>query len=106
MTTTMKKAIHNEEEKDVIAFEELVNELGNSVKKFKIEVKKTVRDILITLDSAEQELLLQAIHKIPEGIINSLSDAEGLYSLKVNDFRIIYSASQEVITIIVLKREK
>lgn len=106
MTTTMKKAIHNEEEKDVIAFEELVNELGNSVKNFKIEVKKTVRDILITLDSAEQELLLQAIHKIPERIINSLSDAEGLYSLKVNDFRIIYSASQEVITIIVLKREK
>lgn len=92
-------------QEEIIAFDELVSELGITIKSFKIEIKKTVKDVLVKLNKQEQETLLQAIYQLPEGEIKKLSNVEGLYSLKVDDFRIIYSAQEDVITIILLKRE-
>ena len=92
-------------QEEIIAFDELVSKLGITIKSFKIEIKKTVKDVLVKLNKQEQETLLQAIYQLPEGEIKKLSNVEGLYSLKVDDFRIIYSAQEDVITIILLKRE-
>lgn len=92
-------------QEEVIAFDELVSELGIAIKSFKIEVKKTVKEVLVKLNKQEQEAVLHAIYQLPEGEIKKLSHVEGLYSLKVDDFRIIYSAQEDVITVILLKRE-
>lgn len=103
-----KDNIHNVGEKEVICLEELASELGITIKNFKIKIKKEVKDVLLMLSKEEQEVVLNAIYHIPEGDLKKLSgysDIEGLYSLKVDNFRITYTAQKDVITIIILKRE-
>lgn len=108
MRAMNKENIHNGGEQETICLEELASELGITLKNFKIEIKKEVKEILLTLSKAEQEVLLNAIYHMPEGELNKLSgcsDVEGLYSLKVDNFRITYTAQKDVITIIILKQE-
>ncbi len=49
------------------------------------------------------EVLLynRAIYKIPEGDIKRLAGQDGLYRLRVGDFRVIYSIHYDVITIMI-----
>lgn len=101
MTANMKKNLGEE----VIGLEELAGELGITLKTLKVVIQENVREVLVTLNQEEQEKILKAINQIPEGDIKKLSDAEGLYSLKVDDFRMIYSVGKEVITVVLLKRE-
>ena len=54
------------------------------------------------LNNKDQEKLLRAIYKIPEGDIKRLAGEDRLYRLRVGDFRVIYSIHYEVITIMIL----
>lgn len=58
---------------------------------YKIEIKNKARKFIEKQNPEQQIRLLKAIYKIPNGDIKRLTGQNGLYRLRVEDYRVIYS---------------
>ncbi len=69
---------------------------------FEVSIKKKAKKFLLKQNKKDQEKLLRAIYKIPQGDIKRLAGQDGLYRLRVGEFRILYSVAADIITIMIL----
>ena len=69
---------------------------------YKIIILKRARKFIEKQTPEIQKRILQAIMKLPDGDIKSLRGHNGVFRLRINDFRIIYSLDNETITITVI----
>lgn len=69
---------------------------------YKIIILKRARKFIEKQISETQKRILQAIMKLPEGDVKSLRGHNGIFRLRVNDIRIIYSVDNQTITITVI----
>lgn len=69
---------------------------------YKIEIKNKARKFLKKQNPEQQIRILKAIYKIPVGDIKRLTGQNGLYRLRVGDYRIIYSLDNNKLTILIL----
>ena len=69
---------------------------------YKIIILKTARKFIEKQTPQKQKHILQAIMNLPQGDIKPLRGHNGIFRLRVNDVRIIYSIDNETITITVI----
>lgn len=69
---------------------------------YKIIILKRARKFIEKQTYEIQKRILQAIMKLPQGDIKLLRGHDGIYRLRVNDIRIIYSVDNQTITITVI----
>ncbi len=69
---------------------------------YKIIILKRARKFIEKQPPETQKHILQAIMKLPEGDVKSLRGHNGIFRLRVNDIRIIYSVDNQTITITVI----
>lgn len=69
---------------------------------FEVSLKKKAKKFLLKQNKKDQEKLLRAIYKIPQGNIKRLEGQDGLYRLRVGNFRVLYSISEDIVKIIVV----
>ena len=69
---------------------------------FEVNLKKKAKKFLLKQNKKDQEKLLRAIYKIPQGDIRRLEEQGGLYRLSVGSFRVLYSVSEDIVKIIVV----
>lgn len=69
---------------------------------YKIIILKRARKFIEKQSPELQKRILRAIWKLPEGDIKSLRGYSGIFRLRVNDVRIIYTVDNEIITITVI----
>ncbi len=69
---------------------------------FEVSLKKKAKKFLLKQNKKDQEKLLRAIYKIPQGDIKRLEGQDGLYRLRVGNFRVLYSISEDIVKIIVV----
>ena len=69
---------------------------------FEVNLKKKAKKFLLKQNKRDQEKLLRAIYKIPQGDIKRLEGQDGLYRLRVGNFRVLYSISEDIVKIIVV----
>ncbi len=73
--------------------------------KYTIIIEKLAEKFIIKLPKPEKERVLQAIYKLPDGNdIKQLKGkkSKGMYRLRVSDYRIIYTISNEKLIIHVI----
>lgn len=69
---------------------------------YKIIILKRARKFIEKQTTEIQKRILQAIKRLPDGDIKSLKGHNGIFRLRVNDIRIIYSVDNQTITITVI----
>lgn len=69
---------------------------------YKIIILKRARKFIEKQVADTQKRILQAIMKLPEGDVKALRGHNGIFRLRINDVRIIYSLDNETITITVI----
>lgn len=73
--------------------------------KYKIVIERTAEKFIVKLPKPEKERVLKAIYKLPEGTdIKELKGRknQGLYRLRVGDYRIIYKIDDGKLIICVI----
>lgn len=58
---------------------------------YKIDISKCALKFISKQPKTKQELLLKAIRQLPEGDIKSLKGHKGVFRLRVETYRIIYT---------------
>ncbi|NLY44763.1 MAG: type II toxin-antitoxin system RelE/ParE family toxin [Tissierella sp.] len=69
---------------------------------YKIEIKNKAKKFLLRQNPEVQKRILKAIYNIPHGDIKRLVGQDGLYRLRVGDYRVIYSIDYNKVIIIIL----
>ena len=69
---------------------------------YKIDISKRALKFIAKQSKPQQELLLKTISKLPAGDIKSLKGHKGVYRLRVDDFRIIYTIDNGQMVICVI----
>ena len=69
---------------------------------YKIIILKRARKFIEKQTPETQKRILKAIKNLPQGDVKSLRGHNGIFRLRVNDVRIIYSLDNETITITVI----
>ena len=69
---------------------------------FKIIILKRARKFIEKQTPELQKRILQSIMKLPEGDVKALRGYDGLFRLRINDIRVIYSLDKGTITITVI----
>ena len=69
---------------------------------YKIIILKRARKFIEKQTPETQKRILQSIMNLPEGDVKSLRGHNGIFRLRVNNIRIIYSIDNETITITVI----
>jgi len=69
---------------------------------YRIEIKKRAQKFIKAQPRNQQERLLRAIYKLPEGDIKPLSGHQGVFRLRVGDYRVIYELDHDVLLITVV----
>ncbi len=70
--------------------------------KYKIELLKKARKFIKTQPPKQQERILNAIYKLPDGDVKALSGKQNAYRLRVGDYRIIYEIDNTILLITVV----
>ena len=70
--------------------------------KYKIVILKRARKFIEKQDKKTQEKLLKEIMKLPEGDTKMLKGHNGIYRLRVDNFRVIYTIDNNIVTITVI----
>ncbi len=71
--------------------------------KYTVKLSKKAQKFIKSQQPKQQERLLKAIYKLPtEGDIKALSDKEGVYRLRVGDYRVIYEIDNNILLITVV----
>ena len=69
---------------------------------YKIDISKRALKFIAKQQKPQQELLLKAISKLPEGDIKPLKGHKSVYRLRVDNFRIIYTMDNGQMVICVI----
>ncbi len=72
--------------------------------KYTIIIEKLAEKFIVKLPKSEKENVLKAIYKLPEGSdIKRLKgkNSKGLYRLRVDDYRIIYTVNNQQLIVLV-----
>ena len=69
---------------------------------YKIDISKRALKFIVKQPKPKQELLLRAISQLPKGDIKPLKGHKGVYRLRVDDFRIIYTIDNGQLLICVI----
>ena len=69
---------------------------------YKIIILKRARKFIEKQTPETQKRILQAIKNLPQGDVKLLRGYNGIFRLRVNNIRIIYSIDNETITITVI----
>lgn len=69
---------------------------------YKIEIKNKARKFIEKQSPEQQIRILKAIYKIPNGDIKRLAGQNGIYRLRVGDYRIIYSMYNNKLVILIM----
>jgi mRNA interferase RelE/StbE len=69
---------------------------------YRIEIKTKARKFIEKQNPEQQIRILKAIYKIPDGDIKRLKGQNGLYRLRVGDYRIIYSMDNNRLVIMIM----
>ena len=70
----------------------------------KIQIDKPAMKFLAKQPKPQQERLLRAIHKLPsEGDIKTMVGHDGLYRLRVGDYRVLFTVENAILTVRVLQ---
>lgn len=69
---------------------------------YRIEIKKRAQKFIKAQPRNQQERLLRAIYKLPKGDIKPLSGHQGVFRLRVGDYRVIYELDHDVLLITVV----
>ena len=70
--------------------------------KYEIQSNKRARKFISERTPKEQQRLLEAIYKLPEGDVVSLQGYKNAYRLRVGDYRVIYELYEHRLIIIVV----
>ena len=70
--------------------------------KYEIQINKRARKFISERTPKEQQRLLEAIYKLPEGDVVSLQGYKNAYRLRVGDYRVIYELYEHRLIIIVV----
>lgn len=70
---------------------------------YKVIIEKNAVKFLKEQPSQQQERLFEAIYAIPKGDIRPLKGFNGLYRLRVGEYRVIYRMKHDELIILVLK---
>ena len=70
--------------------------------KYRIEINKRSQKFIKAQPHNQQERLLKAIYKLPEGDIKPLSGYKGVFRLRVGDYRVIYEQRNDILLITVV----
>lgn len=73
--------------------------------KYTIIIEKLAEKFIVKLPKPEKENVLKAIYKLPKGSdIKRLKGkkSKGLYSLRVGDYRIIYTVNNQQLIVLVI----
>ena len=70
----------------------------------KIQIDKPAMKFLAKQPKPQQERLLRAIYKLPtEGDIKAMVGHNGLYRLRVGDYRVLFTVENAILTVRVLQ---
>ena len=70
--------------------------------KYRIEINKRPQKFIKAQPRNQQERLLRAIYKLPEGDVKPLSGYQGVFRLRVGDYRVIYEVHHDILLITVV----
>ena len=70
--------------------------------KYRIELKKKAQKFISSQPRNQQERLLTAIYKLPDGDVKALSGFKDVYRLRVGDYRVIYELHNDILLITVV----
>ena len=70
--------------------------------KYAIEIDKQVIKYMQKQHRDQQERLLKAIYRIPEGDIKKMKGYQSRYRLRIGDYRIVYEIIEERLIVLVL----
>lgn len=70
--------------------------------KYRIELTKRAQKFIRTQQPKQQERIIRAIYNLPQGDVKALQGKEGVYRLRVGDYRIIYEIDHAVLLITVV----
>lgn len=65
-----------------------------------IQYSKQAIKYLKKLHKPKREQIIAAIEQIPQGNIKKMQGVEGLYRLRVNDYRVIFSGNRVILMVI------
>lgn len=69
---------------------------------YRIDIKAKARKFIEKQNPEQQIRILKAIYKIPDGDIKRLKGQNGLYRLRVGDYRIIYFIDNNKFIILIM----
>lgn len=70
----------------------------------RIQIDKPAMKFLAKQPKPQQERLLRAIYKLPdEGDIKAMVGSDGLYRLRVGDYRVLFTVENAILTVRVLQ---
>ena len=67
---------------------------------YKIEINKPSYKFILKQDKTQQTRILNALNRLPDsGDIKPLQGSNGMYRLRVGDYRILYTVDHDVLTV-------
>lgn len=70
--------------------------------KYRIELNKKSQKFIKSQQPKQQERLLKAIYKLPDGNVKALAGFKDVYRLRVGDYRVIYELHNDVLLILIV----
>ncbi len=71
--------------------------------KYKIAIKKKAQKFIDKLNEPQQQRILHAIHQLPfTGDIKTMQGHQGLFRLRVGDYRILYTVDHGELIVVVV----
>ena len=71
---------------------------------YKIDINKTSYKFILKQDKTQQTRILNALNRLPDsGDIKPLQGSNGMYRLRVGDYRILYTVDHDVLTVYVIE---
>ena len=70
--------------------------------KYRIEINKRSQKFIKAQPPKQQERLLKAIYRLPDGDVRQLAGVKNAYRLRVGDYRVIYELRNDILLITVV----
>lgn len=69
---------------------------------YKIEINKRSQKFIKSQPPKQQERILKAIYKLPDGDVKALAGFKNAFRLRVGDYRVIYELNNDILLITVV----
>ena len=70
--------------------------------KYRIEINKRSQKFIKAQPPKQQERLLKAIYRLPDGDVRQLAGVKNAYRLRVGDYRVTYELRNDILLITVV----